>query len=161
MDQLHTALDFLELLTKRLASERGDTTPVSDYAVAKKLGITPASLSNVRTGKNSFGDETALKVAELLDFDGAYVLACCAAERARRTGQKSSVVVAWERIARSSISAVSIGTTGLLFTAHTLAAHPAAQDALRLTHLLSHRRRARSGPRLRPALRLVSHPLSA
>jgi len=64
----------------------------SYYAVAKKLEITQASVSIIRkTGRVS--DETAVKIADLLDVDKTEVL--LAAAMARSEGE---VLKAWQRI---------------------------------------------------------------
>lgn len=68
----------------------------SDYATAEKIGFTRQMISRYR-GKDgeAFGDETALKVAELLNLDPAYVLACVHAERAKNLNVKT----VWAQIA--------------------------------------------------------------
>ena len=55
----------------------------SDAKLADALEITGASISALRNGKASMGDETALKVAEILGIEPYEVLADCHAERAR------------------------------------------------------------------------------
>lgn len=68
----------------------------SDYALAKKLGITPTSIYRFTGNKGSFSDATALHVAELLNLNSGYVLACIHAERAKAANEKST----WEKMAR-------------------------------------------------------------
>jgi hypothetical protein len=64
--------------------------------MAKLLGLTRSAMSTHRTGKvKSFGEETALRIAELLDLNPAYVLACLAAERAKRP----DVAKVWKKVA--------------------------------------------------------------
>ncbi|HGO6127527.1 TPA: helix-turn-helix domain-containing protein [Burkholderia cepacia] len=41
----------------------------SDYALAKVLGVTHVSISNLRSGKTTMGIDTCVKVAEILDID--------------------------------------------------------------------------------------------
>jgi len=67
----------------------------SDYALAKLLGVTKVTISHYQNGKTLIGDATAMRVAELLDLDPAYVVACIHAERAKHEGEKKL----WERIA--------------------------------------------------------------
>lgn len=55
----------------------------SDAKLADALGITGASVSALRNRKAFMGDETALKVAEILGIAPYEVLADCHAERAR------------------------------------------------------------------------------
>jgi len=78
----------------------------SDGQLAKLLGLTRASASVFMLGKNYLGDETAIKVAELLEIDPAHVVACVHAERAKHEGERKL----WERIAK-----LTAGATVLLF----------------------------------------------
>lgn len=73
---MKTTLDFIEAVSRKLGG-------ASDYAVAKALGITRASVSRYRNGHGGFDDETALKVARVLDIDPAAVAAASHAERAK------------------------------------------------------------------------------
>ncbi len=47
----------------------------SDYAAAKILGITRQRISNYRTGRNSFDNEIAFKIAVMLDMNPSEVIA--------------------------------------------------------------------------------------
>ncbi len=67
----------------------------SDYALAARLGITRSMVSAYRTGKRMLGDETAVRVAELLGLNTGYVLACIEAERTHNETAKA----AWEQLA--------------------------------------------------------------
>ncbi len=67
----------------------------SDYAAAKILGVSKMTLSSYRNGKSHLGDEAACKVAELLNLDSSYVMACIASERAK----KPEVKAAWKHAA--------------------------------------------------------------
>ena len=55
----------------------------SDYAAAKVLGLTRSAVSHYRTGRTSFDDVTAVRVADLLGVDPAEVLASVQYERAK------------------------------------------------------------------------------
>lgn len=78
----------------------------SDYACAQALGLTRAQLSNYRQGKGALGDETAVKVADMLGMDAGYVMACMHAERA----SNPEIRVRWEgvaaRLQRAGLAAV-------------------------------------------------------
>lgn len=67
----------------------------SDGQLAKLLGLTRSSTCLFMQGKNFLGDETAMKVAELIKADPAFVVACIHAERAKQTPERKM----WERIA--------------------------------------------------------------
>lgn len=80
----------------------------SDYAAAALLGLTRSQLSRYRNGKDFLGDEQAAKVAELLEMDAGYVVACVHAERAKTP----SVRVLWEGVAkkleRAGVAALAV-----------------------------------------------------
>lgn len=67
----------------------------SDYALAAKLGMTRAGISGYRNGRSKLGDDAALRVAELLDLNPGYVLACMEAERTHSDAARA----AWEKLA--------------------------------------------------------------
>lgn len=67
----------------------------SDYALAGKLKVSRERVSKYRNRGDSMGDDTALRVAELLELDSGYVLACMEAERA----QSDVTRKVWERAA--------------------------------------------------------------
>lgn len=86
---METAAEFIDALRRR------HSLP-SDYAAAKLLKSTPAAVSKYRHGRDTFSDETACRVAELLAIDAGYVLACMSAQRSRTEGARS----AWMHLAR-------------------------------------------------------------
>lgn len=67
----------------------------SDYALAKRLGMSSERISKYRTRGGALAEDNALKVAQLLELDEGYVLACMEAERAHSTAAKR----AWEKLA--------------------------------------------------------------
>ena len=85
----------------------------SDYKVAKFLDLSQQTISAYRLGRNFFDDSIAIRVAELLDLDPAFVLACVHAERAK----KPEVKAVWEKIARAASAAalffMVLGVTAL------------------------------------------------
>lgn len=78
----------------------------SDYAAAKLLGLTPQQLSKYRNGKDYPGDDAAMKIAEALQIDAGWVLACVHADRA----ENGPARLVWEGIAarlkRAGLAAV-------------------------------------------------------
>ena len=72
----------------------------SDGKLALKLGHTRSSVSLLLQGKNYLGDDAAMNVADLLEIDPAYVVACIHAERAKQSKEKKL----WERIATMASS---------------------------------------------------------
>ncbi|MBA9877442.1 MAG: DUF3693 domain-containing protein [Ralstonia sp.] len=73
---MKTTLDFLEAVSRKLGG-------ASDYAIAKELQISRSAISKYRHGQAGFDDETALKVARLLDIDPAAVATAAHAERTK------------------------------------------------------------------------------
>lgn len=66
----------------------------SDYAVAKLLQITTSQMSNYVTGRSTFSDEIAIKVADCLNIPAGIVLVHMQIERAERA-EKKGIANAW------------------------------------------------------------------
>ncbi len=67
----------------------------SDYAAAKMLGLTTAAVSKIRTSDSTLGEDTAVRLAENLGIEPAFVLADQAMERAKNGAARR----AWEAVA--------------------------------------------------------------
>lgn len=98
----------------------------SDYGLAKVLGLTRQTMSSHRTGRaKHFSEETACRIAALLDVDPAYVMACLAAERAK----SEDVREAWKRVSkimRSAPLVIALSITSIFVppqNAHASGAH--------------------------------------
>ena len=70
----------------------------SDYAIAKKIGLTRASISSIRNRKSFFNDSNAFNIAELLELDPLKVIASCKYERAQKHGEQE-LENFWKKIA--------------------------------------------------------------
>lgn len=70
----------------------------SDYAAAKKIGVSTQAVSKYRNNHTFLDDKAAFKIAELLELDPAQVLACANIERAERQGDKN-LIEFWQRYA--------------------------------------------------------------
>ena len=68
----------------------------SDYATAKRLGLTKGAISIIKTRGTGFNNETAWKVAEILDMDPAEVIAVCELARAE-SSEDAARVAMWKR----------------------------------------------------------------
>jgi len=91
----------------------------SDYATAKKLKIGKSSLSTIRS-RGQMADETALKVADLLQINRTEVL--IAAAMARSEGEVKN---AWEDVSKHVYKGVMLGgvvALGSVGLAHTMTA---------------------------------------
>jgi hypothetical protein len=87
-ESMKTTIEFLDAVKTR----HGLT---SDYQLSKHLDCTHSAISNYRMKKNFLDDSIACKVADDLGLESAYVLACIAAERAK----KPEVKKAWTHAA--------------------------------------------------------------
>ncbi len=94
--KLKTTAEFIDELAQKHNLK-------NDSAVAEMLGLTRSAISLQRSLKTSFDDATALKVAELLGYEPAYVLACARAQGARLPAVKS----AWKKIAIGSAANIA------------------------------------------------------
>jgi predicted transcriptional regulator len=88
---METTVSFLERLRASIGADSGCT----DYRLGKVLQVSHSSITNYLKRGRTMDDDVALKVADLLGIDPAYVLACVHAERS--TSVESAKV--WERIA--------------------------------------------------------------
>lgn len=79
---MKTTIEFLDELKARNGG-------ISDYAVAKILGVTHQTISKYRVGKDYLGDSTAIRVAQLLEIDPAIIVAAMHAERAKSEDEKT------------------------------------------------------------------------
>jgi len=72
--------------TNDLVDEVKKHAHITDYGVAKKLGITPQAISSYRKGRTTrISDENAVKLCAMIGKDPAPILALLAAERAERS----------------------------------------------------------------------------
>ena len=78
---MHTTQQLLDLAKQRLALKHGLTSPMTDYRLAKLLGLRQATVSSWRTGVRGIGTEFAARFAEACELPEAYVFACIELER--------------------------------------------------------------------------------
>lgn len=69
----------------------------SDYALAKRLGVKPQTISNYRHGRSQMSDETAVAMAAMIGRAPAPILAQLAAERAK----SPEVAKVWREAAKT------------------------------------------------------------
>lgn len=139
--------EFLDALSRRWGG-------ATDYAIAKRLGVSKQSISNYRSGIRCISDELAIRIAAELELDPAYVLACVNAERQ----PEPAVSRVWLELARRLAAVVlalgAIGTPGD-GRAGSHNANSGAQQATGYT-LRAKRRRQRPEPGRRGAAAVVS-----
>lgn len=68
----------------------------SDYAIAKKLGVSTSSIYTYRAKRSFFDVKMCFDVAELLDLDPLELIACSHLERAERSGDEK-LISYWEQ----------------------------------------------------------------
>ena len=78
---MQTTRQFLAAARYKLEEERGGER-VSDYRLAKLLGVSKPTMSRYMLGKSTMDEPMCDKVAELLGLHPGYVRACIQAERA-------------------------------------------------------------------------------
>lgn len=110
---MHTTIQLLDEISKKYGG-------ISDYRIGKMLGVSgTAVVYSWRKGASAFSQDFALKVAALLEWDPAYVIACVERERAAkdaRLEQTGEIVATWEKIAerfRPGISSILLVTAAL------------------------------------------------
>lgn len=92
----------------------------SDYALAKFLEVKQQTVSGYRQGKVFLGDETAIKVAKVLEVEPASVLAAVHAERAKTEEEKAVWKLIYEKLGGIAAGAL------IAITASTAAPTPAS-----------------------------------
>lgn len=98
LGHIPTTVDLLEEVRALIAKEKGDGMPVTDYRVAKHLGMSTQRISRYFNGLNTLDDEGCAIVAQALDYPLETVLACVYLERSKRQEQDDTVTQAWQRI---------------------------------------------------------------
>lgn len=94
---MKTASQFLDDLRAHFGAS-------SDRQLTRFTGWLPQQTTRYRSGKNTFDDETAVKVAVWLDIDPAYVMMCMAAQRAATPAVRD----AWEHMLKKVSAGVLI-----------------------------------------------------
>lgn len=128
---MNTTIEFLDALK---ASNGG----ASDYAIAKILGVSHQTVSRYRIGKDFLGDSTAIRVANLLKIDPAYVIACAHAERSKKAEEKAVWLSIMERLGGAAAALV----LGLGLSASPAPAQASEPENL---HYVKSKRRRQAG----------------
>ncbi len=94
---MHTTNQLLDALSAKYGG-------VSDYRLAKLLNTsTPATVNNWRKGRSGISPQYAVKLADLLGWEPAYVLACVERERTEKDSRilddTGELKATWEKIA--------------------------------------------------------------
>jgi plasmid maintenance system antidote protein VapI len=144
---MKTTADFLDDLRAKLGLS-------SDNKLAVAMGWKRQHLSPFRQNRATFSDETAVKIARLLEVAPDYIMACMAAQRSKTPETRS----AWERIARKVAAAVLLcaGLSGLLHNQNVRAnpSSPLPGPIYTYAAIRDRRRQGGAGLRLGAALAL-------
>jgi hypothetical protein len=146
-----TTADFLDALRAHLHLP-------SDYALMPVLGVTKSQISRYRQGHDPFSEEMAVKVAELLQVNPAYVLACSAANGARTEAGRR----AWGDLAKK-LSGVSVALLLFSLSAVPSDARASAADSVKHCVLckIAHQTRFADEPKTAKQLRQPLRPAQA
>lgn len=88
---MHTSIEMLDMVKAKYGLP-------SDYAAAKRIGVSTAAISRIRTKQHTFGVDQCLIIANLLEIDPLKVLSGARIEQLnRQTDQK--YVKLWEQYA--------------------------------------------------------------
>jgi plasmid maintenance system antidote protein VapI len=85
---MKTTVDFLDALKAKNGG-------CSDYRLAQILAVSRAQVSKYRNRRDFLGNEMAFRVADLLQIDRGFVLACAHLERSKSEPEKQ----VWQGIA--------------------------------------------------------------
>ena len=105
-------IDFLEMVRELISKEKKDGKPVSDYAVAKRLGMSPQRVSRYFSEVSTLDDQGCQTVADTLNWPLETVLACIYFERSSKQ-ENDSVTRAWQRLCQRVAVSVFPFFTGL------------------------------------------------
>lgn len=129
---MNTTPEFMDAVKTRLALP-------SDYALAPVLGITRASVSRFRNGKDAFGDATAMRVAELLGIDPGFVIACAHRERAKTDAERAVWTAMLEKLGGLA-AALLLAPALLLATTESNAQSTASSSQMQMLTIFRTRR---------------------
>ena len=107
---MKTTADFLDAFRIKFDVD-------SDFKAMAALGIKHRQqISRYRTLQTTFDDDLAMRIADILETDPAFVVACMHHQRAKHQAEKNL----WERIAglTAGIAAVLIGVAILPYPLH-------------------------------------------
>lgn len=125
--------------TQYIDAVKSKTGAASDYQLAKILGITQQAVSSLRVKRTFIGDETAIKVAELLEIDPGIVIAAVHAERAKSEAERN----AW----RSMFEKLGGVAAGLVIGLSAVSPSPAqAVEQANSVYYVKSRRRLNPNP---------------
>lgn len=101
---------YLDLLRQRLDLP-------SDYAVAKALNVSRQCVSGWRTGRTSFDEVTARRIAKLLDIEPGVLLVAMLADRTRDEESRRAFEWVFERLERLGelVGLFAVVVSALLF----------------------------------------------
>ena len=100
----------------KLIDNAAERQKLSQAKLAKSIGISAASLSNLRTGKGELSDETYIKLAKLAGVDPAEIIIEKHMRKAGPEGQK-----VWASLAKAQPKSAALLIIVLLITPYNQA----------------------------------------
>jgi len=88
---MYTSVELLDMVKARYRL-------ASDYAAAKKIGVTTSSISHIRMQRRFFDVNQCVVIAQLLELDPLKVIASAQVERGERM-HKPEMVKLWDQYA--------------------------------------------------------------
>lgn len=102
---MQTSAQFLDAIINK----HGFT---SDYQLSKHLGIRSQRISNYRNQISHFDEDTCILVAQALNLEPGYVMACIAAERTKSPAAKTQ----WAKMAELAQRISAVAAALLIFS---------------------------------------------
>lgn len=134
-----TTKSYLEQVRRKIAAqENKPISDISDYRIAKEIGITHQAVSKLINGKSYLDPNAALKVAEIIGTEPMRVIAVAEFERTKSPEDKAR----WKRWATAAMLASALIGSGILSPAPARAAVQTADGNI---HYAKYRQRRISG----------------
>lgn len=122
---MQSTKDYLEAVRRFVAKqEKKPISEISDYKIAKYLGISPQAVSRQLHSIDFFHPLTALKVAELIGEDPMRVIAVAEAERAKTPEDRAR----WKKWATAAMFASALIGGGIFYPSPASAASKLPYD---------------------------------
>lgn len=129
-----TTAQLIELAKRKLAGQMPPGQlgePMSDYRLAKLLGVRQQLVSNWQNGRTGIGREQVAKFAEVTELPEAYVFACVELEREKDPRVRvvlQAIASTFARRAAAVVLALGLGVLGAAPTPSQAASGQFAQS---------------------------------
>lgn len=122
---MQSTKDYLEAVRRFVAKqEKKPISEISDYKIAKRIGVSAQTISQIQNHGQTFLPLTALKVAELIGEDPMRVIAVAEAERAKSPEDRAR----WKKWATAAMFASALIGGGIFYPSPASAASKLPYD---------------------------------